>query len=48
MTNHLVVSHEAWIAARKAFLEEEKEFTRARDALSAARRALPVTPACPS
>jgi len=36
-----VVSHEAWIAARTAFLEKEKEFTRLRDELSAARRALP-------
>ena len=41
MTNHLVVSHDAWIQARTEFLEQEKQFTRARDALSAARRALP-------
>jgi predicted dithiol-disulfide oxidoreductase (DUF899 family) len=36
-----VVSQAEWIAAHKAFLEREKEFTRARDRLSAARRALP-------
>ena len=41
MTSHRVVPHDAWLAARKEFLEREKEFTRARDALSAARRALP-------
>jgi predicted dithiol-disulfide oxidoreductase (DUF899 family) len=38
---HPVASHDAWLAARKAFLLEEKKFTRARDALSRARRALP-------
>ena len=38
MDKHLVVSHEAWIEARKALLAEEKEFTRARDALSQRRR----------
>ena len=36
-----VVSHDQWIAARTAFLEKEKEFTRLRDELSAQRRALP-------
>lgn len=36
-----VVSHAEWLAARKALLEKEKEFTRARDALSELRRALP-------
>jgi predicted dithiol-disulfide oxidoreductase (DUF899 family) len=36
-----VVSRDDWLAARKALLAEEKTFTRARDALSAARRALP-------
>ena len=30
-----------WIDARKEFLKREKEFTKARDALSAARRNLP-------
>jgi predicted dithiol-disulfide oxidoreductase (DUF899 family) len=41
MTDHPIVSHEAWVAARRALLEEEKAFTRARDALAAKRRALP-------
>lgn len=36
-----IVSGEDWLAARTALLEREKEFTRARDELSAARRALP-------
>ena len=38
---HEVVAHEAWIQARGALLTKEKEFTRLRDELSAARRALP-------
>jgi predicted dithiol-disulfide oxidoreductase (DUF899 family) len=38
---HAVVSHEEWLAARSAFLREEKEFTRLRDELNARRRALP-------
>ena len=41
MTEHKIVSHDAWTAARKEFLAKEKAFTRARDALSAERRALP-------
>ena len=41
MANHDVVSHEAWLAARKALLLEEKEFTRLRDQLSQRRRDLP-------
>ena len=41
MQQHQVVSRQQWIAARKAHLEHEKEFTRARDRLSAERRALP-------
>jgi len=36
-----VVSPEVWLAARKALLAKEKELTRARDRLSAERRALP-------
>jgi len=40
-TKHEVVSQDEWIAAGNAFLRKEKEFTRARDALSAARRELP-------
>lgn len=38
---HQIVSREEWLAARKAHLAREKEFTRQRDALSAERRALP-------
>ncbi len=41
MTNHAVATPEVWLQARKALLAEEKEFTRARDALSARRRSLP-------
>ena len=41
MEPHKVVSHDEWIAARKAYLTEEKAFTRARDELSRKRRALP-------
>jgi predicted dithiol-disulfide oxidoreductase (DUF899 family) len=43
MHEHRIVSSRAWVEARKAFLEKEKEFTRARDALSQARRELPWT-----
>jgi predicted dithiol-disulfide oxidoreductase (DUF899 family) len=39
--DHPVVSREAWLAARVALLAKEKEFTRQRDALARARRALP-------
>ena len=38
---HKVVSRDEWIAARKAHLANEKAFTKARDRLSAERRALP-------
>jgi predicted dithiol-disulfide oxidoreductase (DUF899 family) len=41
MTDHRIVSRGEWIEARKQLLAEEKQFTRARDALSARRRALP-------
>jgi predicted dithiol-disulfide oxidoreductase (DUF899 family) len=41
MTNHSVVSHAEWLAARKEFLAKEKEFTRLRDQLSRQRRELP-------
>ena len=41
ITDHPVVSHEQWLAARTAFLAKEKEFTRARDELSRERRELP-------
>ena len=39
--NHPVVSHDAWLEARKQFLAKEKEFNRLRDELSAERRELP-------
>ena len=41
MTAHKVVTHEAWVAARKKHLAKEKEFTRLRDQLSRERRELP-------
>jgi len=39
---HEVVSEKEWLVARKDLLRREKEFTRERDALSAARRKLPM------
>ena len=36
-----IVSPEKWLAARREFLREEKEFFRTRDKLAAHRRALP-------
>jgi predicted dithiol-disulfide oxidoreductase (DUF899 family) len=39
--HHPVVSHEAWLEARKEHLTKEKEFTRLRDELSRDRRNLP-------
>jgi predicted dithiol-disulfide oxidoreductase (DUF899 family) len=41
MTTHPTVSRDDWLAARQALLAKEKEFSRQRDALSAARRELP-------
>ena len=41
MQPHTVVSRKEWIAARKAHLAHEKEYTRARERLSEERRALP-------
>src|SRR5208337_2185791 len=41
MQPHKIVSHDEWIAARKAYLAEEKAFSRARDELSKRRRDLP-------
>src|SRR5262249_13853894 len=38
---HPVVSQQDWLTARRALLVKEKAFTRTRDELSAARRALP-------
>ena len=37
-----VVAREQWLAARKELLAKEKELTRARDALNAERRRLPM------
>ncbi len=39
--SHPVVTPDQWQSARAALLKEEKEFTKLRDALSRARRALP-------
>ena len=41
MQPHKTVSRDEWLVARKALLAKEKEMTRARDRLSAERRALP-------
>lgn len=41
LKQHKIVSHPDWIAARKALLAKEKEFTRLRDELSRQRRELP-------
>jgi predicted dithiol-disulfide oxidoreductase (DUF899 family) len=41
MMHNPIVSRDEWLAARKALLAKEKEFTRLRDSLNAARRALP-------
>jgi hypothetical protein len=41
-SEHKVVSHEAWLAARKGHLTREKEFTGLRDQLGRERRELPL------
>ena len=41
MQPHKIVSHDQWITARKAYLAEEKAFSRIRDALAKKRRELP-------
>jgi len=41
MQTHKIVSHEDWVAARKAHLKNEKALTRMRDLVAAERRALP-------
>ena len=41
MSEHKIETREGWLAARMALLEKEKEFTRARDALTRARQAMP-------
>ena len=43
MDTRQVVSPAQWLAARKDLLAREKEATHAKDAVDAARRALPVT-----
>src|SRR5260370_1758394 len=42
MNHPETVSRAEWLVARKDLLSREKEFTRQRDALSAARRKLPM------
>ena len=39
--DHRTVSRDAWVKARAALLEKEKQLTRLKDELSAARRELP-------
>jgi predicted dithiol-disulfide oxidoreductase (DUF899 family) len=41
MTAHRIVNRGQWLVERRAHLEQEKAFTRARDELNAARRELP-------
>jgi predicted dithiol-disulfide oxidoreductase (DUF899 family) len=41
LPNPTIVSPEKWLAARREFLREEKEFTRLREKLAARRRELP-------
>ena len=41
MTTHPIVTAEDWEAARQTLLVQEKELTRARDALAAQRRRMP-------
>jgi hypothetical protein len=41
MQPHSIVSREEWIAARKAHLAHEKEYTKARERLAEERRAMP-------
>src|ERR1022692_4206068 len=43
MNSPRVVSPDEWLAARQDLLAREKEATRARDTVAAARRALPMT-----
>jgi predicted dithiol-disulfide oxidoreductase (DUF899 family) len=40
-TGHRIVSHQQWLAERKALLEREKELTRLHDQIARERRALP-------
>ena len=42
-----VVSEQEWNSRREALLMKEKQLTRARDALAAERRRLPMVPYTP-
>ena len=42
MNHPKIVSQDEWLNARKALLDKERAFSRERDALSAARRELPM------
>jgi predicted dithiol-disulfide oxidoreductase (DUF899 family) len=44
LKDHKILSHDAWLEARKALLAKEKEFTHMRDQLSEQRRLLPWEP----
>jgi len=48
MKNPAIVSPEKWLAARREFLQEEKEFSKLRDRLAAHRRELPWVKVEPS
>src|SRR5450432_250690 len=41
ITDHPVLPHEQWVAARTALLAQEKDFTRLRDELTKRGRVLP-------
>src|SRR5690349_5674365 len=41
MDQHRIVSHDQWIAARRDFLDKEKDFTHLREELARQRRELP-------
>jgi len=41
MPDQKIVSHDEWLAARKALLVKEKEFTRLQDEIGQARRSMP-------
>jgi predicted dithiol-disulfide oxidoreductase (DUF899 family) len=41
IVDHPVVSHDEWLAARRALLEKEKAFTRQGEEISRLQRELP-------
>jgi len=41
MSPHTIVANEEWLSAREKLLAKEKEFSKIRDELTKARRALP-------